>query len=168
MAPWTTGRHSCSDFHVLSRSFCIIVIVITIGIIIGIIIIAIDIIFVVITIVVTVRLMSTEQAVTCVVTLNFYPQISGMFYRSASLYHPQRRAIMHLKNQKREENFLFLWIFIFIFHILQEDQDQEGGQEPSTGRGSSFHRLLRSSQSHGKCCSSVVRSVFCNCTSRCK
>ena len=115
MAPWTTGRHSCSDFHVLSRSFCIIVIVITIGIIIGIIIIAIDIIFVVITIVVTVRLMSTEQAVTCVVTLNFYPQISGMFYRSASLYHPQRRAIMHLKNQKREENFLFLWIFIFIF-----------------------------------------------------
>ncbi|XP_047736434.1 monocarboxylate transporter 2 isoform X2 [Hyalella azteca] len=39
------------------------------------------------------------QAVTCVVFLTF---LMGTFYRSASLYHPQRRAILHLKNQKRK------------------------------------------------------------------
>jgi hypothetical protein len=39
------------------------------------------------------------QAVTAVVFLTF---ILGTFYRSASLYHPQRRAILHLKNQKRK------------------------------------------------------------------
>ncbi|XP_023937926.2 monocarboxylate transporter 10 [Bicyclus anynana] len=38
------------------------------------------------------------QAVTGVVFLTF---ILGMFYRSASLYHPQRRAILHLKNQNK-------------------------------------------------------------------
>ncbi|XP_037803161.1 monocarboxylate transporter 12-like isoform X1 [Penaeus monodon] len=39
------------------------------------------------------------QAVTGVVVLTF---LMGTFYRSASLYHPQRRAILHLKNQKRK------------------------------------------------------------------
>ncbi|KAF4529276.1 hypothetical protein B566_EDAN017755 [Ephemera danica] len=39
------------------------------------------------------------QAVTCAVFLTFF---LGTFYRSASLYHPQRRAILHLKNQKRK------------------------------------------------------------------
>ncbi|XP_077487540.1 monocarboxylate transporter 11-like [Amblyomma americanum] len=39
------------------------------------------------------------QALTGLVSLNF---LLGAFYRSASLYHPQRRAIVHLKNQRRK------------------------------------------------------------------
>ncbi|XP_030752675.1 monocarboxylate transporter 12-like isoform X2 [Sitophilus oryzae] len=39
------------------------------------------------------------QTVTGIVSLTF---ILGIFYRSASLYHPQRRAIIHIKNQKRK------------------------------------------------------------------
>ncbi|CAN7989560.1 unnamed protein product, partial [Ixodes hexagonus] len=39
------------------------------------------------------------QAATGLVALAF---LLGVFYRSASLYHPQRRAILHLKNQKRK------------------------------------------------------------------
>ena len=39
------------------------------------------------------------QAVTGIVFLTFF---LGTFYRSASLYHPQRRAILHLKSQKRK------------------------------------------------------------------
>ena len=39
------------------------------------------------------------QAVTGLVLLTF---ILGSCYRSASLYHPQRRAILHLKNQRKK------------------------------------------------------------------
>jgi len=39
------------------------------------------------------------QALTGVVFSTF---ILGIFYRSATLYHPQRRAILHLKTQKRK------------------------------------------------------------------
>ena len=39
------------------------------------------------------------QAVTGVIFVTF---LLGTFYRSASLYHPQRRAILHLKSQKRK------------------------------------------------------------------
>lgn len=34
--------------------------------------------------------------------LLFSTFVIGTFYRSASLYHPQRRAILHLKSQKRK------------------------------------------------------------------
>ena len=39
------------------------------------------------------------QSLTGVVLLS---SLLGTFYRSASLYHPQRRAILHLKSQKRK------------------------------------------------------------------
>lgn len=41
------------------------------------------------------------QAVTGLLILGFF---LGMVYRSASLYHPQRRAILHLKNQRKKVN----------------------------------------------------------------
>ena len=39
------------------------------------------------------------QSVTGVLATTFF---LGTFYRSASLYHPQRRAILHLKQTKKK------------------------------------------------------------------
>lgn len=39
------------------------------------------------------------QAVTGLVSCCFF---MGLLYRPASLYHPQRRAILHLKNQRKK------------------------------------------------------------------
>ena len=39
------------------------------------------------------------QIVSVILASNFF---LGTFYRSASLYHPQRRAIIHLKTQRRK------------------------------------------------------------------
>ena len=55
------------------------------------------------------------QAVTGVVSLLF---VLATFYRSASLYHPQRRAILHLKSQKRK--------------IKSKDKEKTGNTEDTT------------------------------------
>lgn len=39
------------------------------------------------------------QLVTVLVSLSFF---MGLLYRPASLYHPQRRAIIHLKNSRKK------------------------------------------------------------------
>lgn len=38
----------------------------------------------------------------CITLCAFSTFFLGLFYRSAALYHPQRRAILHLKTQKRK------------------------------------------------------------------
>lgn len=47
------------------------------------------------------RLYNWRIGLQCVAALMVSVTICALFYRSATLYHPQRRAILHLKSQKR-------------------------------------------------------------------
>ncbi|XP_013778241.2 monocarboxylate transporter 12-like [Limulus polyphemus] len=49
-----------------------------------------------------IRLLDWRLGLHAVTGVMFLVFVLGIFYRSASLYHPQRRAILHLKNQKRK------------------------------------------------------------------
>ncbi|XP_076335932.1 monocarboxylate transporter 10-like [Tachypleus tridentatus] len=48
------------------------------------------------------KLLDWRLGLHVVTSVTFISFFLGLFYRSASLYHPQRRAILHLKNQKRK------------------------------------------------------------------
>lgn len=54
------------------------------------------------------------QAVTGLVAFSFF---MGLLYRPASLYHPQRRAILHLKNQRKKVIYDALQTFYIIVGI---------------------------------------------------
>ncbi|XP_022238040.1 monocarboxylate transporter 10-like [Limulus polyphemus] len=49
-----------------------------------------------------IKLLDWRLGLHVVTGVTFISFFLGMFYRPASLYHPQRRAILHLKNQKRK------------------------------------------------------------------
>lgn len=55
------------------------------------------------------------QFVACLVLLSFF---IAFLYRPASLYHPQRRAILHLKNSRKKVRFLFFHFTSFILFLL--------------------------------------------------
>lgn len=53
------------------------------------------------------------QIVAALTALSFF---MGLMYRPASLYHPQRRAIQHLKNQRKKvakKDGLYSWSYVF-------------------------------------------------------
>lgn len=50
----------------------------------------------------SVPVLISRYGLQCVTLCAFSTFFLGLFYRSAALYHPQRRAILHLKTQKRK------------------------------------------------------------------
>lgn len=47
------------------------------------------------------RKLSWEQAMQTIAGISAVTMVSGLMYRSVSLYHPRRNVIMHIKNQKK-------------------------------------------------------------------
>jgi hypothetical protein len=71
------------------------------------------------------------QAVTGSLVFTFF---LGSCYRSASLYHPQRRAIIHLKNQKRKvcKNEFFPYAMSKTTQAERIDKTNENDEEERT------------------------------------
>jgi hypothetical protein len=59
------------------------------------------------------------QAVTGLVSLSFF---MALLYRPASLYHPQRRAILHLKNQRKKVSRRFEKLFICVSRVVPNEK----------------------------------------------